>query len=108
MTRLMTLLLMTMLLSACASQPSNVHDICAIYDEKGGWFNNWYRYGKKVEKEFGVPPHVTMATIWKESTFQARVKPPRKKISRFYSRSTPVRCLWLSAGAEVDLALVSE
>jgi len=89
MTRLMTLLLMTMLLSACASQPSNVNDICAIYAEKGGWFNNWYRYGKKVEKEFGVPAHITMATIWKESTFQARVKPPRKKYLGFIPGPRP-------------------
>jgi hypothetical protein len=89
MTRLTTLLLMTMLLSACASQPSNVNDICAIYDEKGGWFNNWYRYSRKVEKEFGVPAHITMATIWKESTFQARVKPPRKKYLGFIPGPRP-------------------
>ena len=35
MTRLLTLFAITMLLTACASQPSNVHDVCAIYDEKG-------------------------------------------------------------------------
>ncbi|MEE4251079.1 MAG: hypothetical protein V2I38_10860, partial [Alcanivoracaceae bacterium] len=62
MTRLLALCALTMLLAACASQPSNVHDVCAIYDEKGGLFNNWYRYSKRVEKEFGVPPHITMAT----------------------------------------------
>src|SRR5690606_24779074 len=83
------ILILSASLWGCASQPSNVNDICAIYDEKGGLFNNWYRYSKKVEKEFGVPPHVTMATIWKESTFQARIKPPRKKYLGFIPGPRP-------------------
>ncbi|MCC1497922.1 hypothetical protein [Alcanivorax sp. 1008] len=89
MTRLLALVAVSMLLTACASQPSNVNDACAIYDEKGGLFNNWYRYSKSVEKEFGVPPHITMATIWKESTFQARVKPPRKRYLGFIPGPRP-------------------
>jgi hypothetical protein len=90
MTTRMAMLLMVVLgLAGCASQPANVHDICAIYDEKGGLINNWYRQSKRVEKEFGVPPHVTMATIWKESTFQARVKPPRKKYLGFIPGPRP-------------------
>jgi len=87
--RVLLLVGMILALVGCASQPSNVNNICTIYDEKGGLFNNWYRYGKKVEKMYGVPAHVTMATIWKESTFQARVKPPRKKYLGFIPGPRP-------------------
>src|SRR5690606_37688665 len=30
-----------------------------------------------------------------------------KKISGLYSRAAPLRCLWLSSGTEIDLAVVS-
>lgn len=83
------LLSLLVLLSACASQPSNIDNACVIYDEKGGLFNNWYRYSKRVEREFGVPSHVLMATIWKESAFQARARPPRKKILGFIPGPRP-------------------
>lgn len=75
-------LVFTLLLSlvGCASQPANINNACAIFDEKGGWFNNWYRQASKVEKRFGVPVPVLMATIHKESAFQARVRPPRTRL----------------------------
>jgi len=68
-----------LLLTGCASRPSATQDACQLLDANGGWFNNWYRQTRKVEREFGVPPHVVMATIWKESTFQPRARPPRKR-----------------------------
>lgn len=83
------LLASLLVLSACASQPRDVSNICAIYDEKGGLFNNWYRYSKRAYKRYGIPPHITMATIWKESSFRARAKPPRKRILGFIPGPRP-------------------
>jgi hypothetical protein len=76
-------------LSGCASQPSNIENVCTIFDENGGWFNNWYKQSRKVEKEFGVPVPVLMATIWKESAFNARAKPPRRKLLGFIPWKRP-------------------
>lgn len=76
-------------LSGCASQPSNIENVCTIFDENGGWFNNWYKQSRKVEKEFGVPVPILMATIWKESAFNARAKPPRRKLLGFIPWKRP-------------------
>lgn len=82
-------LLFYVLLSACASQPSNIDNACTIFKENGGWFNNWYKQAKKTEKEYGVPVSVLMATIWKESAFNARAKPPRTKLLGFIPWKRP-------------------
>lgn len=76
-------------LGGCVSQPSNIGDVCTVFDENGGWFNNWYKQAKKSEKEFGVPVSVIMATIWKESAFNARAKPPRKQLLGFIPWKRP-------------------
>jgi len=85
-TQLRTLLILLFslsVLSGCASQPSNIKNACTIFEENGGWFNNWYKQAKKAEKEFGVPTSVLMATIWKESAFNAKARPPRGKLLGF-------------------------
>lgn len=101
--RLLSSFLLIAMLAGCATQPANINNACAIFDEKGGWFNNWYRQARKVEKEFGVPVPVLMATIHKESGFQARVKPPRTKLLGFipwkrpsdaYGYSQALRSTW--------------
>lgn len=84
--RFVTVLLACVLFltAGCASiPPSTSDDICQIFDEKGGLLNNWHRITQGVQKEYGVPVHVTMATLWQESRFRARAKPPRKKILLF-------------------------
>lgn len=63
-----------------AAQPANIQDACAIFREKGGWFDNWHRHARRSEREFGVPIPVMMATIYKESSFRARAKPPRRRL----------------------------
>ncbi len=77
------LILSAVLLASCASQPSNIENACTIFEENGGWFNNWYKQARKVEKEFGVPTSLLMATIWKESAFNAKARPPRRKLLGF-------------------------
>lgn len=70
-------------LSACATAPSHINDICAVFDQQDGWFNNWQSAAKKAERKYGVPVPVLMATVRKESGFKAHAKPPRTKLLGF-------------------------
>ncbi|MEQ3634957.1 transglycosylase SLT domain-containing protein [Alcanivorax sp.] len=85
----LTLLLAVLTLSGCAVTPTNTNNVCAVFDQRGGWFNNWYKYAKNAEKEYGVPVPVLMATIYKESGFNARAKPPRTKLLGFIPWKRP-------------------
>ncbi|KZX86976.1 hypothetical protein A3717_17090, partial [Alcanivorax sp. HI0013] len=85
----LTLLLATLLLGGCAGTPTQTDNVCAVFDQRGGWFNNWYKYAKNTEKEYGVPVPVLMATIYKESGFNARAKPPRTKLLGFIPWKRP-------------------
>lgn len=82
-------LLCAAFLVGCASRPSNIEDSCLIFQENGGWFNNWYRQASKAEKEFGVPVPTLMATIWKESAFHGRARPPRRQLLGFIPWKRP-------------------
>lgn len=70
-------------LAACVSPPKKINDICAVFDQRDGWFDNWQSAAKKAERKYGVPVPVLMATVRKESGFRADAKPPRKKILGF-------------------------
>lgn len=71
------LLLPVALLTACAaSQPRNITDVCAIFEDR----RNWYRAAKAAEERWQVPISVNMAFIYQESGFQARAKPARSRI----------------------------
>ena len=65
-------------LSACATAPQHINDICAVFDQNDGWVNNWQRAASRAERKYGVPVHVLMATVRKESGFKSNAKPPRK------------------------------
>ena len=65
-------------LSACASAPNRINDICAVFDQNDGWFNNWQSTARRTEQKYGVPVHVLMATVRKESGFKSNARPPRK------------------------------
>jgi len=65
------------LLSSCAtSPPSNVDNICNIFEEKEGW----YPAAKASFKKWGTPIHVQMAIMHQESKFVSDAKPKRKKL----------------------------
>lgn len=70
-------------LSACATPPSRINDICAVFDQQDGWLDNWHSAAKSAERKYGVPVPVLMATIRKESGFRHNAKPPRKKLLGF-------------------------
>ena len=85
----LTLLLLVGVLSGCAGTPTNTDNVCSVFDQRGGWFNNWYKYARNTEKEYGVPVPVLMATIYKESGFNAKAKPPRTKLLGFIPWKRP-------------------
>lgn len=63
--------------AGCATAPpSNVNEICSIFDEK----KRWYRAAKQSEARWGTPVHVQMAIIHQESTFSFNARPPRRKL----------------------------
>lgn len=70
-------------LSACATAPSHINDVCAVFEQNDGWFNNWQASAKSTEAKYGVPVAVLMATVRKESGFKGNAKPPRTKLLGF-------------------------
>jgi len=81
--------LVATLVLACAacttSPPSDVNDICAIFREKNGWYDD----AAGARKEWGSPISVMMAMMHQESKFRAKAKPPRKKIFGFIPGPRP-------------------
>ena len=72
--------------SACStSPPTNVENICAIFEEKRGW----YKAAKKSEKRWGTPIHVQLSIIRQESSFQFDARPPRRKLLGFIPWKRP-------------------
>ena len=82
-----TFLLALLLLAAgcTTSPPSNVNNICDIFDEKRGWYDD----ALDAQKEWGSPVPVMMAIMHQESRFVAKAKPPRKKIFGFIPGPRP-------------------
>ena len=68
-----------------SSPPKNVNDVCAIFEEKDGW----YDAAAEARDEWGSPIPVMMAIMHQESRFQAKAKPPRKKIFGFIPGPRP-------------------
>ncbi len=71
------LALLLILLAGCTTTPpSDVNNICSIFREKKGWYDD----AEDSYKRWGSPIPVMMAIMHQESRFQAKAKPPRKKI----------------------------
>ncbi|HZD51888.1 MAG TPA: transglycosylase SLT domain-containing protein [Woeseiaceae bacterium] len=71
---------------ACATRPpENIEDLCAIFEEKGGW----YKDAKRSEERWGTPIHVQMAIIRQESSFKFDARPPRRKLLGFIPWTRP-------------------
>lgn len=80
------LLLSLALLTACASSPpSNPNNVCSIFDEKDGWYDD----AADAREEWGSPIWVMMAIMHQESRFDATARPPRKKILGFIPGPRP-------------------
>ncbi len=102
MRRSAPLLLLSLLLGGCAtSPPSNVDNLCAIFREKDGWYDDAVDAGKR----WNSPVPVMMAIMHQESRFDAKAKPPRRKIlgiipgarpSDSYGYSQALKSTWKS------------
>ncbi len=75
--------LVLLALSACATAPSRIDDVCAVFEHGDGWFDDWREAAKRSEREHGVPVPVLMATLRKESGFKSNAKQPRTKLLGF-------------------------
>lgn len=70
-------IILCLLVSACGtSQPSNINNICHIFFEKDGWYED----AKEAKRHWGAPIPVMMAIMHQESSFRYDAKPPRSKI----------------------------
>jgi len=58
------------------SPPRAPNDACAIFREKSSWYSSL----QKSERAWKVSKAVQLAILFQESSFQARVRPPRGKI----------------------------
>lgn len=73
-------LILLLTLAGCATAPHNINNACAVFQQRDGWFNNWYNAAKRTERAYDVPVSVLMATIRVESGFKGNARPPRKKL----------------------------
>jgi len=72
--RLALVLVTALSLTACATTPpTNPDNLCDIFYEKDGW----YEQAKRTEQRWGAPIHVKMAIMRHESAFRHNAKPPR-------------------------------
>jgi hypothetical protein len=75
--KLALVLLSMLLLAGCTSAPpEDKEDLCEIFREKSGWYDD----ARDAQRKWGSPIPVMMSIIYQESSFKARAKPPRKKI----------------------------
>lgn len=75
-----------LLLGACATAPPpQPDDICAIFRDKSGW----YQDSVAARKNWRSPIPVMMAIMHQESRFQSQAKPPRTKILGFIPGPRP-------------------
>lgn len=82
-------LILLLMLAGCATAPHHINNVCSVFEQRDGWFNNWYRAAKQAEAEYGVPVPVLMATVRKESGFRPYARPPRKWILGFIPWKRP-------------------
>lgn len=66
MSNAILLFVCAIILVACSNDPpGNIDDICEIFREEGGWYED----AKRSYERWGVPIHVQLAIIYQESGF---------------------------------------
>gem|GEM_PF-124769 len=78
-------LAVALLWSCSTSPPRDISNSCEIFDDKSGW----YKDAQRAYEHWGVPIHVQLAIIYQESRFEAKAKPPRKRILGFIPGPRP-------------------
>jgi hypothetical protein len=75
--RFILLALLSLLLQACATAtPTNRQNICALFEEKSGW----YKDAKKAADKWQSTVPIIMSIMYQESAYVAKARPPRTKI----------------------------
>ncbi len=73
-----TILILVLFLTACSggrqAPPSNLDNACAMKSARSGWFKDL----RRVERKWGIPDYVILATIYQESKFVAKARTPLK------------------------------
>lgn len=68
-------------LAGCGSTPPTaINDLCSVFAQRDGFFNDWYDDARRAERRHGIPVHVLMATMRVESGFDGDARPPRRKL----------------------------
>ena len=66
-----------LMLSGCTTAPpTSLNNICDIFEEE----RSWYKKARKSSRRWNTDIATMMAIVYQESSFEARAKPPRKKI----------------------------
>ena len=71
--------------SCVSSQPENPDNICLIFEEK----RSWYKAAIQTQKRWKLPPHVLMAVVYQESSFESNAKPDRGRLMGFIPWKRP-------------------
>ena len=84
--RPLVLFCLGLILAGCTTTPpKNAESICAIFAEK----DDWYDEARASFKKWGTPiPHL-MAIVYQESSYRAKIRPPRKRILGFIPGPRP-------------------
>ena len=99
-------------LVACSSIPKNTNNGCSIFEER----YLWYKHSKATYEKWGVPIHIQLAFIKKESDFNWLAKPPRRKLfkvipfkrpSSSFGYSQAVKGTWEQYKRETDNPLAT-
>ena len=81
----MSVVCLSIVAGCTTSPPRNLNDICEIFEEK----SDWYDAAAQAREQWGSPIGVMMAFMYQESRFDAKAKPPRKKIFGFIPGPRP-------------------
>lgn len=77
---------MAVSLGACATTPpGNPDNACAIFSDKRGWWDAV----RDAERRWGIKPHVTLAIIRQESSFDSDARPPRGRFLFVFPGARP-------------------
>ena len=73
------------LLVSCSSIPKNTQNACSIFSER----YLWYKHAKDSSEKYGVPVHLILAFVNKESGFNRWAKPERTKLFKIIPYKRP-------------------
>ena len=73
------------LLASCNTIPKNAQNACSIFSER----YLWYKHTKNSSEKYGVPVHIILAFVNKESGFNRWAKPQRTKLFKVIPYKRP-------------------